>query len=95
MPCFRGINCSIAALCNAAILPEFPHPDGSSVRLLAPEKLQNGSTSSPRSLGSPNGSERDPTRLQKVNAMISVYIPSVPGTLCFRFVSLATPGFCG
>ena len=73
MPTFRGIEVCIVTESESRRLPEFPHPDGSSVRLLAPGEV-------PPSPCSSIFSETDPTRRQKVNPMISVYVPSLPGT---------------
>jgi len=80
MPCFRGIDVSIAAVAEARMsfkLPEFPHPDGSSVRLYtsSPRKLGSSAVPSPGRLPacSEDGRARNP------RPEISVYIPSMPG----------------
>jgi hypothetical protein len=75
MPCFRGIEVFVVARSDSKRLPEFPHPDGSSVRLRGPTEASASPLPSP----SPEGTNSDPTRLQKVNPRISVYIPSLPG----------------
>ncbi|KAI0169449.1 hypothetical protein GGR52DRAFT_592085 [Hypoxylon sp. FL1284] len=82
MPYFRGVEIFIVTSSDARRLPEYPHPDGSSVRLVtAGSGLGNprtGSQASQQSSGS-NSSDTDPTRQKKVNPRISVYIPSIPG----------------
>ncbi|KAF7558579.1 hypothetical protein G7046_g5581 [Stylonectria norvegica] len=74
MPCFRGIDVSIVTQSASGKLPEFPHPDASSVRILAP----SGCPPSPQQTSS-DCSDSESIRLQKTNPRISVYIPSVPG----------------
>ncbi|KAI0407523.1 hypothetical protein F4802DRAFT_26790 [Xylaria palmicola] len=85
MPYFRGIDISVHASLEAKQITEYPHPDGSSVRLLRAPTLPaacdasagTGQASQP---GTPSTArELDPTRLKKVNPRISVYIPSLPG----------------
>ncbi|KAI1497137.1 hypothetical protein F5X99DRAFT_31939 [Biscogniauxia marginata] len=82
MPYFRGIEVSIIASYEAQKLPEYPHPDGSSVRLMrtgaALEDLRNRDHSS-LSSASPGSTDADPTRQKKINPRVSVYIPSLPG----------------
>ncbi|KAI1420484.1 hypothetical protein F5Y12DRAFT_791371 [Xylaria sp. FL1777] len=85
MPYFRGIEISIHASLEAKQVTEYPHPDGSSVRLLRATTLPvicdaytgTGRASQPNAPSTPE--ETDPTRLKKVNPRISVYIPSLPG----------------
>ncbi|KAF2971254.1 hypothetical protein GQX73_g2325 [Xylaria multiplex] len=85
MPYFRGIEISIHASLEAKQVAEYPHPDGSSVRLMrptAPPVICSGyagvdGASQPNALSTLE--EVDPTRLKKVNPRISVYIPSLPG----------------
>ncbi|KAI8964882.1 hypothetical protein F5Y11DRAFT_58423 [Daldinia sp. FL1419] len=85
MPSFRGVEISIVASSDIHRLPEYPHPDGSSVRLTRVghgchdlrDKVRNGwrLSSSP--------SSTYPTVvpiLKKCNPRISVYIPSSPGS---------------
>ncbi|KAI1750067.1 hypothetical protein F4782DRAFT_532786 [Xylaria castorea] len=85
MPYFRGIEISIHASLEARQVTEYPHPDGSSVRLLRATTLPvicDAATGMgrPSQLDTPSVSEDvDPTRLKKVNPRISVYIPSLPG----------------
>ncbi|KAI1746398.1 hypothetical protein F4680DRAFT_401279 [Xylaria scruposa] len=87
MPYFRGIEISIHASLEARQVTEYPHPDGSSVRLLRATTLPvicdaapgTGRSSQPDTPSVSN--DVDPTRLKKVNPRISVYIPSLPGTL--------------
>ncbi|KAI5919101.1 hypothetical protein F4810DRAFT_520724 [Camillea tinctor] len=81
MPSFRGIELSVIASHEAQKVPEYPHPDASSVRLLRTsttlEDLQDGHHSSWRP--SSGNTDTDPTRQKKVNPRVSVYIPSLPG----------------
>lgn len=76
MPCFRGIDVSILAQPDSRKLPEFPHPDASSTRILLPTGLppNDQAEESPRS-------DTGSARLHGGNPRISVYIPSVPGIL--------------
>ncbi|KAI0532964.1 hypothetical protein GGR58DRAFT_139982 [Xylaria digitata] len=85
MPYFRGIEISIHASLEAKQVAEYPHPDGSSVRLMrptAPLAICSGHAGAD-GVSQPDASstleEVDPTRLKKVNPRISVYIPSLPG----------------
>ena len=91
MPFFRGIEISVHASLEAKQITEYPHPDGSSVRLLRatePAIICGNHPGGGRVL-EPNASsplgETDPTRLKKVNPRISVYIPSLPGMLVSLF----------
>ncbi|KAI1759715.1 hypothetical protein GGR53DRAFT_128147 [Hypoxylon sp. FL1150] len=81
MPYFRGVEIFVVTGSESAKLPEFPHPDGSSVRLMRAGTdlgdLRTRSQSRQQSTAS-NASDTDPTR-QKTNPRISVYIPSSPG----------------
>ncbi|KAI0433391.1 hypothetical protein F5Y09DRAFT_85204 [Xylaria sp. FL1042] len=84
MPCFRGIEISIHASLEARQVTEYPHPDGSSVRLLRTTAPANYAahteTGQASQLNCPSRPEEiDPTHLKKVNPRISVYIPSLPG----------------
>ncbi|XXH00398.1 clathrin associated protein complex large subunit [Hypoxylon texense] len=82
MPSFRGIEIFVVTGSEARKLPEYPHPDGPSVRLMRVgagvgdlrTRSQASHQSSPSSCSS-----TDPTRQKKVNPRISVYIPSCPG----------------
>ncbi|KAH6975542.1 hypothetical protein BKA56DRAFT_675554 [Ilyonectria sp. MPI-CAGE-AT-0026] len=75
MPCFRGLDVSIVTLPSAKKLPEFPHSDASSVRILPPTRCTSSSWESEA-----GGSNVDSSRIQKVNPLVSVYIPSAPGS---------------
>ncbi|KAI0135285.1 hypothetical protein F4814DRAFT_400449 [Daldinia grandis] len=94
MPSLRGIDISIVASSDIKRLPEYPHPDGSSVRLtrVGPgchdlrDKVRNSSHLSPSS-EYPNP---EPT-LKKSNPRASVYIPSSPGKSHRYFESLMYP----
>ncbi|KAI1205985.1 uncharacterized protein F4807DRAFT_249457 [Annulohypoxylon truncatum] len=83
MPSFRGIEISIITTSDVRKLPEYPHPDGSSVRLMRVgtglNDLRNGGRTSPHPFAVSSFSDADPTRQKKVNPRISVYIPSSPG----------------
>ncbi|KAI1361028.1 hypothetical protein F5Y08DRAFT_348222 [Xylaria arbuscula] len=85
MPYFRGIEISIHASLEAKQITEYPHPDGSSVRLLRATEApvicgnRSGAGRPSEQNASPPLEETDPTRLKKVNPRISVYIPSLPG----------------
>ncbi|KAI0396192.1 hypothetical protein F5Y17DRAFT_456321 [Xylariaceae sp. FL0594] len=89
MPYFRGIEIFIHASLEARQIPEYPHPDASSVSLPKSTTLPSirdaytGAKRSPAPSGSdaaPTASdELDPTRQKKLNPRISVYIPSLPG----------------
>ena len=81
MPCFRGIEVSITAVTEPPAtykLPEFPHPDGSSVRLSTPSPRKHGSSA----FNSPRrhlAAVPENVQASKPKPDISVYIPSVPG----------------
>jgi hypothetical protein len=77
MPCFRGIEISIHASLEAKQVAEYPHPDASSVRLVRVTTFNDEAR--PGTTSTAEGA--DQTRLKKVNPRISVYIPSLPGTL--------------
>ncbi|KAI0124344.1 hypothetical protein BJ170DRAFT_674239 [Xylariales sp. AK1849] len=79
MPIFRGIEVSVVASTEAKKLTEYPHPDGSSVRLVSADDVHNGDDLSPRPSDTSVLSVGDPTHQKKVNPRISVYIPSMPG----------------
>lgn len=82
MPYFRGIEISIHASLEAKQVVEYPHPDGSSVRLLRAAAIPATGTGRISQPITPSTVEDvDPTRLRKVNPRVSVYIPSLPGTL--------------
>ncbi|KAF3066921.1 hypothetical protein CFAM422_009122 [Trichoderma lentiforme] len=75
MPCLRGIELSLVIQPDSVLLPEFPHPDASSVHVAsvveASQKVQENDVSSP-GLDSP--------RIQKTAPKASVYVPSAPGS---------------
>ncbi|KAK3901853.1 hypothetical protein C8A05DRAFT_34460 [Staphylotrichum tortipilum] len=64
MPCLRGIEVSLTTKPEAERIPEYPHPDGTSARLL-------GATSS---------GATGPGAHRKAGPTVAVYIPSIPGT---------------
>lgn len=82
MPVFRGIDLAVVASDDAKKLPEYPHPDASSVRLVAVEDLPSSGPLTPKPSEASVLSEGDPTRQKKTHPVVSVYIPSMPGTLC-------------
>lgn len=78
MPCFRGLDVSVSVQPHAERLPEFPHPDGSSVRVLLSldsSAFAHNKRSSVSALSS--------NRLQKANPRVSVYVPSIAGMELF------------
>ncbi|KAI0472184.1 hypothetical protein GGR56DRAFT_682681 [Xylariaceae sp. FL0804] len=83
MPYFRGIEISIATNHETRQLPEYPHPDGSSVRLVRPgaalHDLRDGRALGPGTPALSQTHETDPTRQKKLNPRVSVYVPSLPG----------------
>ncbi|KAH6890023.1 hypothetical protein B0T10DRAFT_45500 [Thelonectria olida] len=79
MPCLRGIDVAIVTCPGAKKLPEFPHSDVSSVRILPPSASETGSQSVLSRSGSESLDAESP-RIQKVGPRISVYIPSAPGS---------------
>ncbi len=62
MPCLRGIEVWLTTKPEAETIPEYPHPDGTSARL-----LEAASSSSPG-----QGAQR------KAGPTVAVYIPSIP-----------------
>lgn len=77
MPCFRGIDVFIGTESEVGRLPEYPHPDSSSVSLV--HRGQPASSPSSRPSAVHLGSERTPTGGAKANPRISMYVPSLPG----------------
>lgn len=80
MPCFRGVDISIIAQPGSKKLPEFPHSDASSVRILPPVDR----SSDPTRAGSVSPSADSP-HIQKASPRVSVYVPSVPGRSLLEF----------
>ncbi|EHK49739.1 uncharacterized protein TrAtP1_010991 [Trichoderma atroviride] len=74
MPCLRGIELSIIIQPDSLPLPEFPHPDASSVRVVS----RGETTQTEENKSSPHGS--DSARIQKLAPRASVYIPSTSGS---------------
>lgn len=64
MPCLRGIEVSLTTKPEDEQIPEYPHPEGTSARLLSALLLScsNGQLSQP-----------------KAGPTVAVYIPSIPG----------------
>ena len=73
MPLFRGIDVTILAQSELTRLPEFPHPDGSSVHPHAPD--DSAGDEFPQTV-----CDVGSAHLTKANPTVSVYIPSVPGS---------------
>ncbi|KAJ3530399.1 hypothetical protein NM208_g9347 [Fusarium decemcellulare] len=74
MPCFRGVDVSIITQPGDQKLPEFPHSDASSVRIIAP--TDHSFTLNQCGLAADGA---DSPRIQKVSPRVSVYVPSAPG----------------
>ncbi|KXX75705.1 hypothetical protein MMYC01_206611 [Madurella mycetomatis] len=77
MPCLRGVEVSLTTEPDDERIPEYPHPEGTSARIL--EFAHHGrvtSIGSKSQLGCTNG----PAIQQKTGPIVSVYIPSIPGT---------------
>lgn len=81
MPCFRGVDISIIAQPGSKKLPEFPHSDASSVRILPPADRSSNPTGA--SSASPGA---DSPHIQKASPRVSVYVPSVPGRSLFELL---------
>lgn len=64
-------------------LPEFPHPDGSSIRLSSPVHMsvRNTGVTASASIASLTPSQAA-DHIAKTNPAISVYVPSLPGIYC-------------
>ena len=88
MPSLRGIECHLTTNHGRDLIPEFPHPDGASVKLgdgqafrglaLSPTQAPGGVSSSP-----------SPSRATKTNPTVSAYVPSIPGKLTPDITNLA------
>lgn len=78
MPCSRGIDMTLVTQTNPEGLPEFPHPEASSVCLI--EALNSTASCNESATALPLDS--DPTCLAKTDPRISVYIPSISGMSC-------------
>jgi hypothetical protein len=76
MPCFRGIDIFFATRTTNEKIPEFPHPDSSSVKVFGGVDLKRPLI--PKSPTPLNGIPRSES-VQKVKPTTSVYIPSIPG----------------
>lgn len=72
MPSFRGIEVSVLAQSVAGQLPEYPHPDGSSLQHNTPDD-EPGFPPIPL--------EYNETQIKQPGPVVSVYIPSAPGQL--------------
>jgi hypothetical protein len=80
MPCFRGIDIRLLDDARGESLPEFPHPEGASVRLQVLEKLQSAPSATIPVLGDSFSSlEIDAANFLKFKPLASVYVASLDG----------------
>jgi hypothetical protein len=63
MPCLRGIEVTLTTKPDDEQIPEYPHPEGTSARLL----------------GSLSGVSNARAVHRKAGPTVAVYIPSIPG----------------
>ncbi|KAI5856644.1 hypothetical protein GGS23DRAFT_398214 [Durotheca rogersii] len=83
MPYFRKVEVSVVAGPEAQTLPEYPHPHGSSVRLV---KVDRG-PQSPHAFSYQHRTGDDgPTNHKKANPHMAVFIPSSPGQFWVRYI---------
>ncbi|KAK4453096.1 hypothetical protein QBC34DRAFT_396268 [Podospora aff. communis PSN243] len=75
MPCLRGLEVSLYAQLTGERIPEFPHPEGASVKLVNGIQGNGADESSPV-----RDSECSSPRYTKTKPVVSVYVPSVPGS---------------
>ncbi|KAK4169070.1 hypothetical protein QBC43DRAFT_356669 [Cladorrhinum sp. PSN259] len=76
MPCLRGLEVSLTTKPVDQQIPEYPHPEGSSARLLG-----LATTSIEGSYGFDRRTQPIcPSQYHKSSPTISVYIPSIPGS---------------
>lgn len=81
MPSFRGIEASIGTQSSVGRLPEYPHPDGSSYQLCDTKGVSRYGQPSPREDDYQVVLDDEPTCLPISNPVMSVYVPSLPGSL--------------
>lgn len=75
MPCLRGIELSLYIQPDSILLPEFPHPDASSVRVVSlSEAIKRVGENDAVDPGS------ESPHIQKTAPRASVYVPSMPGS---------------
>ncbi|KAK4225012.1 hypothetical protein QBC38DRAFT_280737 [Podospora fimiseda] len=92
MPCLRGLEISLITKPDDESIPEYPHPEGSSARLIGlATTLKEGSYGHDRKI-----QPICPSQYHKNSPTVSVYIPSIPGS---RFavtytVNTIPPGPC-
>ncbi|OTA52064.1 hypothetical protein K449DRAFT_379764 [Hypoxylon sp. EC38] len=83
MPSLRGIEISVVPSSGLKKLPEYPHPDGSSVCLMRVGtdlgNLRNRGQINPPPSATSSYPHTNLTLPKKTNPRISVYIPSIPG----------------
>ncbi|KAL2263485.1 hypothetical protein VTK26DRAFT_6601 [Humicola hyalothermophila] len=77
MPCLRGVVVSLVTKPDDEQIPEYPHPEGMSARILTDSEPDNDP--SVCSNGTPNR-PRGHAVHPKAGPTVSVYIPSIPGT---------------
>ncbi|KAK3986297.1 hypothetical protein QBC44DRAFT_384148 [Cladorrhinum sp. PSN332] len=76
MPCLRGLEVSLTTKPEDELIPEYPHPEGSSARLLG-----LATTSKEGSYGYERRTQPTcPSQYHKSSPTVSVYIPSIPGS---------------
>ena len=87
MPCLRGIEVSLTTKPDNEQIPEYPHPEGASARLIT--GIHPAKAPSPRAS---NRSDCPTSQVvhQKAGPTVSVYIPSIPG----RFSTLVHHNQC-
>ncbi|KAK0635180.1 hypothetical protein B0T17DRAFT_33342 [Bombardia bombarda] len=96
MPCFRGIEVSLATNPQDEEIPEFPHPEGLSAQLLGihDSLVASSSLSHLPSRRSSSESELGSAKIQKPTPTASVYIPSIPGAPFAIKYSITSPMSC-
>lgn len=81
MPFFRGIEASIGTQSDVGRLPEYPHPDDSSYQICDTNGASQDGQPNPHEDDNHVAFEEKPTRLPISNPMMSVYVPSLPGSI--------------
>jgi hypothetical protein len=81
MPIFRGVEVSVVDSQDAVKLPEYPHPEGSSVCLRSPNNFHHAAKVATDLGDTSMLSVADSISRRKWDPRISVYIPSAAGRL--------------
>lgn len=76
MPCLRGIEVSLTTKPDDEPIPEYPHPEGASARILSSAHTAQVLPSCARDR---SGLLNGPILHRKAGPVVSVYIPSIPG----------------